>query len=385
MVNVKLENIVENTSYTFIWMCSVFILRREYTQMGKNSAALLGFFTFMILTPLIVLLVDTTSGINESNLRYVLMIISLFLNVFLVVFIIVKRIDVDYTKSASSDNYHQLLGSYIVDDESIEDVDKIWEKWDTQAEESVSVIERENIKSINIKGTKEITESEGNIVYYIIEINYGKTQNLKREVLRRYREFFEMYSDLKAANSSVEFPVFPLITNTRKDVTAEVIKKREKAFNELLQLILVKKLHSRGLSRFLSNKSEIDITGINKRERVMSTIQDTTFTVAITKAVKEEGKFFTHASYEINTKCGLHVIKSAHRFDDFKILYKSLKSKYLIANEFPESYLIKSSVDPKIVKERKIMLQALLTSLIENPVTKSDPEVVKFLNLDTII
>ena len=363
---------------------STMLLRREYTRMGRTSYILIGFWAFMILSPLTVLIFAIISGNHSNEPRYVLKLVSLILNTLLVVFVGLKRIDLENVYSRSTSIYQQLLKTYFIEDESIEEVEHPWDKWDTQ-EEEVSIIDRENIKSIFIKGTTEIEEPEGIIIYYIIEITYGKTHNLKREVLRRYREFFEMYNDLKSSHISINFPDFPKITSTRKEVTGEVIRQRGQDFNELFQLIMTERLCSPGLSKFLSNKPDIDIAGNGRYERVMSTIQDTNFTVSITKAVKQDYTFLPHANYEIVVRCGTKIIKSSHRFSDFKILHKSLKKKYKITDELPPSDLTKSSINPKVIKERKIKLQGLLMSLIENPITKIDPDVISFLKLDTII
>lgn len=381
VVSTDLGNIIENTTYTFLWVFSIMLLRREFVKLGKTTWILLSFYAFMILTPITVLLVDMDSDISISNLRYTLKLISLFLNALLIGFGIIKRTDIGNIYSRSSSAYNQLLKSYFVEDESIEDPEKLWEKWDTLAEETVPIVTRENIKSITITGTKEIEDVLGIIIFYIIEIDYGKTRSLKREVPRRYREFLQVFYDLKTSNPNVQFPDFPAFTKTRSEVTKEVVRQRGQTFNEIFQLIVSEKLHCPSLSKFLNKSPEPEFSEAERKNRIMSTIQETEFTVSINKATREEKKFMTHARYEIVVFCGKKSVTSYHRFSDFKKLHKTLAKRHKNLEELPPNHLTKSSTNPKVVKERKLKLQEFLAGLLNDPFTKSDIDTVRFLNL----
>ena len=331
-----LADIIENTTYTFLWSFSILLLRREYVKLGKTSYYLLGFWAFMLITPATVL-VETNVNYSEKSTRYVLKMGSLVINTFLVIFVLMKRTDVEDIHSRSASAYNKLLKSYFVEDESTAGADKLWDKWDSLSDASVPIIERENIKSIFIKGIQNHESSEGTITFFIIEIEYGKIKTLKREVLRRYREFLHMFNDLKQANPSVVFPDFPRLTSTRNEVTKDVIKERGQIFNQIF------------------------------------------------KAVKEETKFATNVSYEVVVKCGKYFTTTHHLFSDFKALHKSLSKRHKNLEELPPSHVTKSSGNPLVVKERKVKLEALLNGLLSDPFTKADVETIRFLNLDAVI
>ena len=307
------------------------------------------------------------------------------LNAFVVILSIAKRIDVHNIYSRSSTTYNQILNSYFPEDVSLEDPEKLWDKWDALAEETVPIVERENIKSIKINTTKEIEDKDGKVVLYILEICYGKTRDINRIVLRRYREFYELYNNLKACNEKTEFPAFPKMTKTKNEVTFEVVKQRTMVFNELFAIIVKEKLNCPVLSKFLSTKASAEIVESDRRERIMSTIEENIFSVSIPKARKEETKFKTHAKYEVIVKCGKIVITTHYLFSDFKNLHKLMKKRYKNIVELPSTNLIKSSANPKVVKERRLKLESFLKGLLDNKYTKADQDVVSFLKLDTII
>ena len=379
-----LADIIENTTYTFLWSFSILLLRREYVKLGKTSYYLLGFWAFMLITPATVL-VETNVNYSEQSTRYVLKMGSLVINTFLVIFVLMKRTDVEDIHSRSASAYNKLLKSYFVEDESTAGADKLWDKWDSLSDASVPIIERENIKSIFIKGIQNHESSEGTITFFIIEIEYGKIKTLKREVLRRYREFLHMFNDLKQANPSVVFPDFPRLTSTRNEVTKDVIKERGQIFNQIFNIIVTDTLNSPELNRFLGKRQELEMSEAERRGRIMSTIQETEFTAFITKAVKEETKFATNVSYEVVVKCGKYFTTTHHLFSDFKALHKSLSKRHKNLEELPPSHVTKSSGNPLVVKERKVKLEALLNGLLSDPFTKADVETIRFLNLDAVI
>jgi hypothetical protein len=376
------SDVVESTIYTFLWMFSIMLLRREYMKMGKTSIILICFWTGMMITPILMFVTDTYAE-NGIKVRYYMNAIILILNALVVLVCLFKRVDIGNIYSRSASAYHQLLKSYFVEDESIAE-DKIWEKWDTLAEETTPIVERDNIRSMVIKETRE-TEEDGEIgIYYVIDISYGKIKQLNRTVLRRYREFMGLYKELKSAYPAKELPEFPRMMVKKSDVNERVVKERVAAFDELLRFIISEKLHCPTLTRFLSTKPENEISNCPPRERLKSTIQENLFTVSISKARKEKKKLLTHASYEIEIKCGKNVITTFHRFSDFKTLRKGLAKRHKSIGELPASYITKSSVNPKVVKERKVALESFLNSLLEYVNTKTDPEVISFLELDRL-
>ena len=136
--------------YTFLWAFSILLLRREFKKLGRTSGFLIGFWSFLLLDPLIILLIEVRSDSNRKNSWEILTIINLMLNAFVVILSIAKRIDVHNIYSRSSTTYNQILNSYFPEDVSLEDPEKLWDKWDALAEETVPIVERENIKSIKI-------------------------------------------------------------------------------------------------------------------------------------------------------------------------------------------------------------------------------------------
>ncbi|OMJ71472.1 hypothetical protein SteCoe_30299 [Stentor coeruleus] len=387
MFDNEIDNIVENTSYAFLWMFTIIMLRREYIIMGKTSLILIIYWFLVLSLPLasISFTVYENNAIS-SDFRPMAVLISLFFNSALIIFCLIKPIDIGDIYSKSSTGYQQMLKAYFVEDEeSLGDPEKVWDKFDEVVDRNISIIERENIKNIIIKETKTIEESSGTVVLYIMEICYGKTRDMNRTVMRRYREFIEMYHDLRNCNPEKILPEFPGMTATKKDVTAEVIKKRMIFFNEIFEFIVSEKLNSPVLNKFLTSAAESEFIQINSRDRIMSTVQESTFSVNIPKATKEKQKFMTHARYEIVVQCGKFSIITYHRFSDFKDLRKNLSKRYRDVGELPESYVMKSSINPKVVKERKIRLASFLHSLLDRPELKADADVVSFLKLDKIV
>lgn len=387
MFDNQIDEIVENTSYTFLWMFTIMILRREYIKMGKTSLILIIYWFLLLSLPLssLCFTIYNSNNIN-SDFRPIAVIISLIFNSALIIFCLIKPIDIGDIYSRSSTAYQQMLKAYFVDEEeSLGDPERVWDKFDEVVDRNISIIERENIKSIIIKETKTIEESSGTVILYAMEICYGKTRDLTRTVMRRYREFIEMFHDLRLCNPEKNFPEFPGMTATKKDVTAEIIRKRGIFFNEMLGFIVSEKLNSPILNKFLTSALESEFILINSRERIMSTVQETTFFVNISKAMKEKQKFMTHARYEIVVQCGKFSVTSYHRFSDFKDLRKYLCKRYRDIGELPESYVMKSSINPKVVKERKIRLTSFLQSLLDRSELKADAEVVSFLKLDKIV
>ena len=385
LVNGNPINIIENTAYTFLWAFSIVLMRREFLKLGKTSNYLLGFWAFMLITPATALLIEMDFNESDKNIRHVLKLASLVINTFLVIFCLIKRTDIEDIYSRSTSAYKKLLKSYFVEEESILSADKLWDKWDNLSDASVPIIERENIKSIFIKGTKDHEFSEGTVSFFTIQIEYGKTKDLKREVLRRYREFLHMFNELKLANPNTVFPDFPRLTRTRNEVTKDVIKERGQLFNQIFNIIVTERLNCPELNRFLSKSPELEMTDVERRGRIMSTVQETEFTAIISKAVKEETKFATQARYEVVVRCGKYSITTHHLFSDFKALHKSLSKKHKNLDEIPPSHVTKSSANPLVVKERKVKLQGFLNSLLSDPFTKADIETIRFINLDAII
>ena len=114
-INIQWDNIIENTSYTLLMLFSTMLLRREYTRMGRTSYILIGFWAFMILSPLTVLIFAIISGNHSNEPRYVLKLVSLILNTLLVVFVGLKRIDLENVYSRSTSIYQQLLKTYFIE------------------------------------------------------------------------------------------------------------------------------------------------------------------------------------------------------------------------------------------------------------------------------
>jgi PX domain len=384
-ITVAFPYLIQSIIYFIIWMLSIALLRREYLKMGRTTGVLIAFWGFMTLNSVVILLADLGLSKGIENLRSVFLMIEFGLNSVSFLFVLVKKVDISNIYSRSSSQYNYLLKSYFIEDESLEEPGKVWNRLDNVLEKNIPIIQRENIKSILIQDTREVAEGDDLVVYYIIEVCYGKTRDLKRTVLRRYSEFLELYQDLKEANPSIKFPEFPKMTKTRIEVTRDIVNLRFEIFNLLMSEILKQKLDSPLLAQFLSSKPRPPMTDNEKRERIMSTIEETIFNVAVTKATKEETKFKTHAKYEVLVKCSGINIVSYHRFQDFKYLHKSLKKRHKNLESLPPNHFIKSSADPRIVKERKLKLENYLKNLLNNSNTKSDPEVISFLKLDSII
>jgi hypothetical protein len=235
-----------------------------------------------------------------------------------------------------------------------------------------------------IKETKQIEDGSGIDVFYVIEICYGKTKNLMRKVVRRFREFIEMFYDLKKFNPKVVFPEFPALMVNKDDLTEEVIRYRGIIFNELFDFIISKHLRSPVLDNFLTNIKESEYIKIDPKERVMSTVFETTFIVNIKKTKKDKHKFVSQTIYEITVSCGKFSTTTHHYFSDFKSLRKSLKKSNESIIDLPNSHITKSSINPKVVEERKIKLAEFLQYLLDTPEFKTNPEVVDFLKLDII-
>ncbi|OMJ93879.1 hypothetical protein SteCoe_3071 [Stentor coeruleus] len=354
--------------------------------MGKTSIILIIYWILILSLPLASLCFTIyNKNAIYSELRPLSILISLFFNTTLIVFCLIKPIDIENIYSRSSTTYQQMLKTYFIEEESLWGLEKVYDKFDGVIDKNISIIERENIKSIIIKETKTIEEDSKTVFIYVMEICYGKTKNLTRTVMRRYREFIEMFHDLKISNPDKIFPEFPGMTATKKDVTVEVLKKRGIFFNEMLEFIVSEKLNSPILNIFLTSAVESEFIKINKKERIMSTVQETNFFVYISKVTKEKKKFMIYARYEVIVQCGKFNTTTYHRFSDFKELRKYLCKRYRNIGELPEDYIMKSSINPKVISERKIRLTSFLQSLLDRQDLKVDAEVVRFLKLDKIV
>ncbi|OMJ78540.1 hypothetical protein SteCoe_21601 [Stentor coeruleus] len=383
--NKNIENIVENTSYTFLWLFSIMILRREFIRIGKTSLVLIIFWFIILLLPLSSFLLSILENNSEyHHLRNLLILIIILFNCALIVFCLIRTVDVRDVYTRTSTTYQQMLKSYFIEDESLEDSRKDLSVVDDAEEKDKSIFERENIKKIVIKETKNIEDGSGIDVCYVIEICYGKTKNLMRKVMRRFREFIEMFYDLKKYNPRVVFPEFPVLTINKEDLTEEIIRNHGIFFNELFDIIISRRLRSQVLDKFLSNTNESEYIKTNPKDRVMSTVFETVFTVNISKTKKDKHKFVSQTIYEITVSCGKFSITTHHYFSDFKSLRKSLKNSHENIIDLPKSHLTKSSINPKVVEERKIKLAEFLQYLLDTPEFKTDPEVVNFLKLDAI-
>jgi hypothetical protein len=275
------------------------------------------------------------------------------------------------------------MKSYFLEDESLEDEDQIWDKLDKLADESIPLIERENIKSITVKPGDSKDWPEGRVHYFAIEVTYGKTKNLSRTVLRRFREFIIFFIDMKSANSSVQFSEFPGILQIKEQVTPAVLSQRVKFFNDFFQVILKNKLNSPLFSKFLSLRVA-EVAHPNQRLRTFSCVQEIPVEVQLSKAFRKSSRFLTKANYEIVVSSGAFFVKTFHLFDEFKDLRKRLRKRHAEIDELPANHILKSSANPEVVKERKGKLRNFLQNLVENNDTKVDKDLVGFLNIDKI-
>lgn len=353
--------------------------------MGKTSFILIIFwFTVMLLPLSSFLLSMEEDDFKYHNIRILLILINILFNCALIIFCLIRTVDVRDIYTRTSSTYQQMLKSYFIEDESLEDSRKDVSVVDDLEEKEKSIFERENIKRVMIKETKQIEDDLGIDVFYVVEICYGKTKNLMRKVVRRYREFIEIFYDLKKYNPKVAFPEFPALIISKDDLTEEIIRNRGIAFNELFDFIISKRLRSPVLDNFLANIKESEYIKIDHKERAMSTVFETTFTVNITKTKKDKHKFVSQTIYEITVNCGKFSTTTHHYFSDFKSLRKSLKKSHESIIDLPNSHITKSSINPKVVEERKIKLAEFLQYLLDTPEFKTDPEVVDFLKLDII-
>ena len=374
---------IENSTYMFLWMFSIMLLRREFLKTGQTSLALIGFWGFMLITPTIVLILSVLGKADKSMLRSSLVGIKVACNLFIVLVVIVRRVDIGDIYSRTSSVYNQIMKSYFLEDESIEDEDKIWDKFDKLVDESIPLIERENIKSIVARSCEPKDTPAGWVNFYAIEISYGKTKNLTRVVFRRFREFIVFYLDLKDANPAVGLPEFPQVLQIKEQVTSIVISQRLNFFNDLFQVIMKNKLNSGLFSRFFNVKVN-EVLHPNARLRTYSCIQEIPFDVSLSKAFRKSSRLVTKANYEIIISSGDFSVKTFRVFDEFKDLRKVMVKRHLEIDQLPSNYFLKSSADPAVVKERKSKLRVFIQKLIESNDSKIDKDLVKFLNLDRI-
>lgn len=384
MVSTYVPFIVENTVYTFVWMFSIMLLRREFMKIGQTSCALLSLWLFLLLTPMLILLIGILEIESVSSFRLIATLLKLIFNFFVVSFTLCRRVDIGDIYSRTSSVYNQMVKSYFLEDESVENPDNIWDKWDKLAEESTSLIERENIKSVILKGTEARDTPKGQIVFYTIEICYGKTKDLTRFVNRRFREFLVLYLDLKSANPTVDLPLFPKILQSHEQLTQTIISERCQYFNQIFSIIMKNKLNCPLFSKFFSSKFDNEVVLQDPKLRAYSCVSEMPVEIELNKAFRKSSRFVTQANYEVVVNCGGFVVKVQHTFGEFKDLRKKLLKKNKMIEELPQSKLLKSSANPELVKERKRELQRFLQKMVDDPELKTDKDLIKFLSLDMI-
>lgn len=121
MVFTYLPSIIDNTAYTIIWMFSIMLLRREFLKIGGTSNALLYLWSILLITPILLTILEILGLEKASSFRFIATIAKIILNFFLVVFTIIRRVDISDIYSRTSSVYNQMLKSYFLEDESVED------------------------------------------------------------------------------------------------------------------------------------------------------------------------------------------------------------------------------------------------------------------------
>lgn len=121
MVSIYLPSIIDNTAYTIIWMFSLMLLRREFLKIGRTSGALLCLWSILLITPVLLTTLEVLGFEKPTSFRFIATITKIILNLFLVIFTLIRRVDVSDIYSRSSSMYNQMLKSYFLEDESVED------------------------------------------------------------------------------------------------------------------------------------------------------------------------------------------------------------------------------------------------------------------------